>query len=176
MTVRPTESPALPGGVSTLLTLADSVAIASLFARCEDFFILQDGEPATSRDTKALFTDVPSERSASDQLTVGYWKGSDLMGLATLLIGYPHQADWYLGFLLLDPSLRGEGVGAAIFRSLEEWASQHAAKRMLVAVLEQNQRALLFWQRLGFESLRITGPTAFKGKAHLVIELAKGVS
>lgn len=113
------EPPDLPCGGSRLLTVADAPAIYDLYRRCDDYFLLQDGEHASPSDAAILFSDVPSTMSADDQVVVGCWQGSSLCALAAVLIGYPDAKDWYLGFLLLDPSLRGRGLGPGIYSAIE---------------------------------------------------------
>ena len=165
--------PDLPCGRSSLLTPADVPAVFHLYRRCSDYFLLQDGEPASRSDAETLFTDVPSSKSADDQCIVGSWKQSNLFVLAQVLTDYPAAGDRYLGFLLLDPSLRGHGVGRQTYLAIERWSFECGALRMLVAVLQENEPALRFWQSLGFEQLQITGPTRYKSKEHVVLELAK---
>lgn len=166
----------LPFGRSSLLTPADASAIHDLYRRCDDYFLLQDGRPASPSDAEILFTDVPSTMSADDQFVVGCWERSGLRALAAVLTGYPNPDDWYLGFLLLDPSVRSRGFGQGMYSVIERWASEHGARRLLVAVLMENEPALRFWKRLGFEELRMTGPTSYKTRRHLVAELARSLA
>jgi ribosomal protein S18 acetylase RimI-like enzyme len=62
-----------------------------------------------------------------------------------------------------------------MYRSLEAWASERGAERMLAGVLRENVAAMRFWRSLGFEKLRVVGPRAFKGKMHLIDELAREI-
>lgn len=166
----------LPCSRSSLLTTVDASAIYDLYRRCDDYFLLQDGQHASASDAEILFTDVPSNMSIDDQFVVGCWEQSSLYALAAILIGYPKPDDWYLGFLLLDPSMRSRGFGQTIYSVIEQWASEHGAHRLLVAVLMENEPALRFWGRLGFDELRMTGPTMYKTKSHLVKEFSRSLA
>lgn len=160
---------------ASLLTPADASAIHDLYRRCDDYFLLQDGQHASPSDAEILFTDVPATMSADDQFVVGCWEKSSLCALAAILTGYPKTDDWYIGFLLLDPSIRAQGFGQKFCSVIERWASERGARRLLVAVLMDNEPALRFWSRLGFDELRMTGPTMYKTRSHLVKELARSL-
>ena len=166
----------LPLGDYRVLTPADIPAIYDLYRRCDDYFLLQDGEQATPRDVELLFNAVPSTRSPDDQIVIGFWQDLNLYGLAAVLTGYPQAEDTYLGLLLLDPSSRNRGFGRKIYPAVEHWASLNGARRMLVAVIRDNEAALRFWGHLGFDKLRVTGPTHYKHKAHVVTELTRSLA
>lgn len=167
--------PVLSYGGARLLGAADAPAIHDLYRRCDDYFLLQDGGIASAAEAETLFTDVPSTMSADDQVVVGWCQEQELYALACILMGYPKPGDWYLSFLLLDPGFRRRGIGHEIYVGLERWASVNGACRMLLAVLAGNEPALRFWQRQGFEELRVTGPTTYKRKEHVVIEFARSL-
>jgi ribosomal protein S18 acetylase RimI-like enzyme len=163
----------LPCGQLDLLSPSDAPAVFGLYERCLDYFLLQDGEPATPDDADELFTDVPPTKRPEDQLVIGYRCGPALSGVAQLLTGHPGADDWYLGFLLLDPAIRGLGRGRRIYDAIERWSVEQGARRMLLCVLEENHRALRFWRSLGFEPIRTVAATTFKRKSHVRCELAR---
>lgn len=158
--------PTIATGELSQLTPSDSPIVLDLFGRCADYFLLQDGEAATAADVEELFADVPPSKSEEDQLIFGFWQDSTLQGVVQLLMGYPEPRDFYLGFLLLDPALRGRGLGRSIYRAIERWSAGRGAQRMLVCVLNDNESALAFWRSLGFELRRMVEPRAFKQKIH----------
>jgi GNAT superfamily N-acetyltransferase len=157
----------------TLLSPQDAPAIFDLFSRCCDFFVLQDGVPPTSADAEELFTDVPPSKRPEDQFIFGCLSNGRLESLATLLVDYPGPGDWCVGLLLVDPHSRRQGRGREIYNSLEAWAAERGAKRILAIVLRENAEAYRFWRSLGFEPVRVVGPRTFKGKSHLLDELAR---
>lgn len=156
-----------------LLSPAHSPEIYDLFRRCEDFFVLQDGEPPVPADADELFSDVPPSKRPEDQHVLGFRRDGKLDALAALLVDYPDRGSWYVGLLIVDPIVRGQGLGREIYSSLEGWASKHGARRILAGIVRENVAALRFWRSIGFEPLRIVGPRTFKGKAHLIDEFAR---
>jgi GNAT superfamily N-acetyltransferase len=173
MTETPLEDLPLPDGKLAFLSSSEAAMVLDLYGRCRDYFLLQDGEAAGAPDAEALFTDVPPSKGSEDQLVIGYWRDGKLMGVAALLRHYPNETDWYLGFLLLDPSIRRRGLGRTIYKAIERWSAQRGARRMLLAVLDCNDTALEFWRALGFKAVRTVEASAFKSKLHVRQELVR---
>ncbi|RZF63233.1 GNAT family N-acetyltransferase [Sphingomonas populi] len=159
-----------------ILTEHDVGEVADLYARCADYFMLQDGEPATLADALDLFRDVPDEKSSADQTIMG-WRGeSGLIAVAAVLRDYPSDGVWYLGFMVVDPAVRGQGIGRSIYASIEQWVAAHGAQQIRLAVLEANEAAERFWRSLGYRELRRVGPDTFKLRHHRRVELIKAMS
>lgn len=160
-------------GTCELLSPADAPAVLDLYTRCVDYFVLQDGEPPVETDAADLFTDVPSTKRPEQQHVLGYRRDGRLDAVAALLPDHPRAGDWYLGLLLLDPRLRGQGFGLDIYAGIEQWSKDRGARRMLVAVLETNVDAHRFWRSLDFQPVRTVAPARFKRMSHVRHELAR---
>ena len=155
------------------LTELDAGDVASLYARCSDYFLLQDGEAPTLADARELFSDVPPEKEPEDQTVIG-WKGAvGLYAVAAILRDYPAKGTWYLGFMIIDAERRGHGMGRCIYSAVENWAASRGAGEIRLSVLEQNVAGERFWRSLGFEEVRRVGPDTFKMRSHRRIELSR---
>jgi ribosomal protein S18 acetylase RimI-like enzyme len=155
---------------------ADAADVASLYSRCSDYFLLQDGAAPTLADAHELFFDVPLEKDASDQTVLG-WKGVDgLYAIAAILRNYPNNGSWYLGFMIVDAVHRGQGIGRTIYSMVENWAFQSGATEIRLAVLETNIAGERFWRSLGFSELRRVGPDLFKKRSHRRIEMKRKIN
>lgn len=156
-----------------VLTEHDVADVADLYARCTDYFMLQDGEPATLADAIELFRDVPEEKSAADQIIMG-WRGENgLIAVAAILRDYPSDGVWYLGFMIVDLATRGKGLGRSVYNTIQQWAADRGAQEMRVAVLEANEAADRFWRSIGYTELRRVGPHMFKSRSHYRVELCR---
>lgn len=167
--VLPTPSCPLPIELSE----ADAPEVASLYGRCADYFMLQDGAAATLSDAHALFTDVPPGKDPRDQMVLGWRRGEDLDAVAAILRDYPRGGTWYLGFMMVDSGLRGRGLGRSIYAAIETWAEARGATEIRLAVLEANEAGDRFWRSLGFGEVRRVGPDRFKLRLHRRIELSR---
>ena len=164
---------AAPSEGPFVLTEHDVGDVLDLYARCIDYFMLQDGEPATLADAAEMFRDVPEERSAVDQTVMG-WRGQNgLVAVAAILRDYPSDGVWYLGFLIVDAAARGKGIGRSIYDVIERWAADRGAQEIRLAVLEANGAAERFWRSLGYRELRRVGPDTFKVLSHHRVELCR---
>ena len=57
--------------------------------------------------------------------------------------------DYYLQGIAVDRSLRGEGIGSVLIKSLEERACASGASRLSLDVSAKNERARRFYERYG---------------------------
>lgn len=155
-----------------VLTEHDAGDVVDLYARCIDYFMLQDGEPATLADAIELFRDVPDGK-AVDQTVMG-WRGQNgLIAVVAILRDYPSDGVWYLGFMIVDAAARGHGIGRSIYGTIEQWAADRGAQEIRLAVLEVNEAAERFWRSLGYRELRRVGPDTFKARSHHRVELCR---
>jgi len=56
----------------------------------------------------------------------------------------------HLMSMWVDPALRGSGAAEALVASLLGWAETEGARQMRLAVIQTNDRARRFYERLGF--------------------------
>ncbi|HEX8486122.1 GNAT family N-acetyltransferase [Sphingomonas sp.] len=160
----------------TELSEADTPEVASLYARCADYFLLQDGVVPTPADAHELFTEVPPEKDAHDQTVLGWRGGDGLYAIAAILRDYPRDGTWYIGFMIVDATQRDQGIGRSIYAVIEDWAAARGASEIRLAVLEANEAGERFWRSLGFGECRRVGPDMFKMRSHRRIELSRHVN
>lgn len=166
---------AAPHEPPSMLTEYDGAEVADLYARCTDYFMLQDGEPAALADALELFRDIPEEKSVADQTVMGWRNESGLIAVVAVLRDYPSDGVWYLGFMIVDPVARGQGIGRSIYGTIEQWVADRGAQEMRLAVFEVNEAAERFWRSLGYRELRRVGPDMFKSRSHRRVELCRSI-
>jgi ribosomal protein S18 acetylase RimI-like enzyme len=59
----------------------------------------------------------------------------------------------FVDSLVVDPSVRGQGIGKALLNIAQDWAKEQGATSVELNVYEFNQRAISFYQALGYETL-----------------------
>jgi GNAT superfamily N-acetyltransferase len=126
--------------------------------------------PATPGDTAALAalmshlsypTDTGAMRLRMERISAlpGYaaWVAESdgvVIGMVGAMIGWPFVYDTpYARILALvvDPGHRGRGAGAALVRTVEEWARTHGASSLHLTAGNQRTDAHLFYSRVGFD-------------------------
>src|SRR5437870_7991873 len=108
---------------------------------------LVTGRPVGDAAAQSLFSGLPPGKTYDDKFLFGLICGSALVGVIDLLRAWPTETSWTLGLLMLDPDIRGRGVGKAVVRTLEAWIRSQGAKVMRIGVVERNTRAISFWER-----------------------------
>ena len=147
----------------------DRPAVQALLERCTDYFELVEGAPPGDHAVDDLWTDVAPGKTLDDKLLLGLWDLSGhLVGLLDVMRDYPEPGEWFIGLLLIDPAQRSQGTGAEVYRAFATWAAGCGALAIGLGVVEANTGAYRFWQRLGFEVMRVTPPRPFGSREHAV--------
>ena len=152
------------------LSAADLDLVVQLNQTCSDFFLFQNGLPPSENDAREVFEFVPSPSHAATKLPIGIFRSEHLVGVMDVLRGYRTSTEWYIGFMLLAPSLRGQGFGTEIHCEFVGYARSAGAHRLLIAVLEANESARRFWLRLGYRKVKDHPPRQFGKCSHAFAE------
>jgi ribosomal protein S18 acetylase RimI-like enzyme len=155
----------------------DVDALQMLLEKCVDYMLLVDGHPAGPTAAASLFSDYPPGWGASDLLIIGIFSREDhLVGLLHAVRDYPQAGACWIGLFLVDPQFRSQGLGKKVIRSFEAWLRSQATQGLLLGVVEQNDRALRFWQSLGFVVFERRPPAKIGDLTHEVIAMAHPLS
>lgn len=132
--------------------------LSALGRRCGDYLQMALQRPLAEAELPGAFLGLLRPRLVPEDRTYvfGIWRrapGERLVGVLYLL--HPPRGDtWFITLLLIEPSARGQGLGAAVHGQLEKWAAARGARRLRVAVAERNPRAWHFWRdRLGYQPI-----------------------
>ncbi len=146
----------------------DLSAVAGLGKRSVDYLRLFSERHIGSDEASSLLpkllqsSSIPAERNYVFGI---YFEPSSpipqaerLKGVLRFLHPYPNYSTWFITLFLLEPMARGKGLGSAVHHAFEQWAAKRGADRFVVAVVQNNPRALHFWRdRLGYRPT-LTGP------------------
>src|SRR6185436_3510729 len=77
--------------------------------------------------------------------------GDRLIAFAQLSRDFPKPSEWWLGLLVLDPAVRGRGLGARIHQEIVDWIAVQSGTALWLAVQTENEAGERFWRRMGFE-------------------------
>ena len=151
------------------LSLEDIGAIKELFEKCLDYMLLVDGHAADPDGVKEDFQSIPPGKSLDDKFVFGIIdQQNDLVGYLDALRWYPDERTWWIGLLLLVPEARSQGLGQKVLHGFVEYVLASGAQAIMLGVVEENGLAYKFWNRMGFELERETGPRQFGNKTQTV--------
>lgn len=130
-----------------LLDINDTDDIHSLFSNCNDYFVIEQGVPATAEDAKNLLEALPPKRTYDDKYVIGFYKEkTELVALVDIVRDFPEDGTWMLGLLLIDPSQRRTGLGNDIHEALTELVRGEDGVKIRVGVIENNHVGMKFWK------------------------------
>jgi RimJ/RimL family protein N-acetyltransferase len=152
------------------LSAADLDLMIQLNRTCSDFFVFQNGLPPGEDDAREVFEQVPPQSTGATKLPIGIFHSERLVGVLDVLRGYRTHSEWYIGFMLLAPSFRGQGFGTEIHNEFVGYARSAGAHRLLIAVLEANESGRRFWLRLGYRKVKDYPPKQFGKRLHALTE------
>jgi GNAT superfamily N-acetyltransferase len=166
--------PAETGLTARRLDEKDTAALQVLCDACADYHVLIYGEPAGPDEASHQLAELPPGKTLTDKFFFGLFTPRPrLCGALDLLRGYREPGEWYLGLLLLEPSVRGQGLGERVLRAAEEWVRAQGARRMRLACAEQNEGGRRFWERQGYREERRFPPRSMGVRETVLVELTR---
>ncbi len=150
---------------------ADLALVVALHAEAADYWTLADRRPPDRQKALDFFTDGPPGCDPALSHRLGLFVQGVLAGVAELSFGFPEPADAYLGLMILAPRCRSGGLGALFLADIETRARAAGAPHLYLAVLGENPRGRVFWERHGFRYTGLSGHDA--GTGHTLYRLLK---
>jgi len=101
------------------------------------------------------------------------YQGKELVAYAEVLRGFAHRRQWIIGIVLVDPAMRGVGIGQAIVEAVAEDARTGGVESLAVGVIATRERSLAFWVREGFTTEVKRRPMTVAGVQTEVVRLER---
>lgn len=120
----------------------------------EDFFLLCEGAPGSAESL--LIACPPSKNQKEDKLVLGIYEQKKMIGLIDIIRDYPEDQIWTIGYFLIHPEKRNQGIGYRFLGDLENIVKNCGVCKLRCVVQQQNPRALDFWQKSGFVTVKKT--------------------
>lgn len=159
------------------LTREDIPAIQALLERCQEFWWISEGRMVPADAASSTFSDAPPDYDPSRMIILGIFSpAGHLEGVITTPPDYPEEGSWYIGLMVLDPEVRGRGLGEAVYRAFEAWVASKGGRRILLAVVDDNPRGRSFWERMGFTPLRAVAPRLHGAKVQGMLEMERMIT
>lgn len=132
----------------------DLPALQALFERCSAFFQLVQGAPPRRDEAARWLAEAVPGKAPSDRLTFGLRDDEErLVGAVDVVRDYPAAQDFWLGTMVIEPSIRGVGLGAWFHAQVLAWIRAQGARGVQLCVQKQNPGAIRFWAREGYEEI-----------------------
>jgi GNAT superfamily N-acetyltransferase len=134
------------------LGTADLPAIQALFERCTAFFELVHGGPPQPDAAERYLRDVPSPARPPGAKTVFGLRDDEerLVGAVDVVRDHPVPGEFWLGTMVIEPTIRGLGLGASLHTEVIRRIRGQGGGAVQLSVQRENVGAVRFWARLGY--------------------------
>jgi len=145
--------------------------VMGVFDSNQNFFLLTEGVPATLSGCQANVNATPPGFDIQSKLYIGFWINNRCIAVLDMLIGYPSPDCIYIGLFLVHGELQGTGLGHKIIDVLITASKDTGFNNAKLAVIENNKKAVTFWEKLGFEKTGKSSTTMCSGAKVNVITM-----
>ena len=109
------------------------------------------GLPPGKADAQSTYSAIPEGKSYDDKFVFGIFRGTEMVGCADLIRGYPRPATAMLGLLLVSERHQHQGIGRLAYAFLEQFVQGWGVcDRIRIGVVRTNKQVIPFWTQLGF--------------------------
>jgi RimJ/RimL family protein N-acetyltransferase len=125
--------------------------VESIMRAAEDYYLTVQGTPAPPEELEEFFTAVPPGYQLKDLYPLGFYAEGKVVGIGGILRGWNAPDKSMVGLLVIDPAARRHGHGREAVALIEALArGWPGMSRLRVGVVACNERAVQFWQAVGF--------------------------
>lgn len=104
-----------------------------------------------SSDAQSMFTMLPPDKDYHDKFVFNLYRQNSPVGCVDLIRGYPNKETAWIGLLLIDERLHGQGLGRVTYEKVEAFIrTWPEISRIGISVVATNEVAVPFWARMGF--------------------------
>lgn len=137
---------------------ADQVPLLqALFEANPLYFFTVNGRPPGPQEAQIEFDELPpAHLGYSRRWLLGvFGPGRALEGVAIVVADLCAPGVWHIALFLMASARHGTGASAEVYQALEAWVHASGAQWLRLGVVQGNGRAERFWQRLGYEQVRV---------------------
>ena len=133
------------------LSFADhSGEVLEFFERNRDFFVTVEGRTPGLELVTETFTSVPDGVQPHQKQIIGVYRDQRLFSFIELIRDRHRANEWLLSLFLIDIDVRGLGFGRRVIDALEAHLSSLGVTCLLLGVVEGNEPAMPFWERMNY--------------------------
>jgi RimJ/RimL family protein N-acetyltransferase len=148
----------------------DLPALQRLFERAAEYFEIATGAPPGPDEAQRAFVGGPPSKAVSEKQSIGVFDGTDtLVGILDAIPDFPEAQVCTIGLLLIDPAVRGRGIGTTVLTAFERHMAAGGMTRLRAAVVAHHAPGLRFLERAGYREVsRLDGYEAADSRPTVV--------
>ena len=144
------------GCSARVLEASDVPALQAFFETNPEYFLAVGGEPPGAHEAQNEFDDLPpAGMTFNGRYVIGCHDATGTMiGMAHVMTDFLAEGVGHIGLFIVASSLHGRGVGAALYRGLEDWMRRSGMRWLRLGAVVGNVKAERFWSRCGYQEIR----------------------
>lgn len=143
---------------------SDRANISRIFREAPSYTELVEGRASSIEDVDDFFYGRPANKDAADKSVFGFYIGPEMIGCADVIRSYPTDDCAFIGLLLFSEAHQNRGYGKAALALINAMAREWGYRRLQLAGIATNPRAVAFWEREGFKEVRRSTNQRFIGE------------
>ncbi len=100
----------------------------------------------------------------------------ELLGVAEIVSDLFAKSVWHIGLFLVATNQHGNGLAPKIYQAIERAMHANGAHWLRLGVVVENARGVRFWQRCGFQQVRVREDYALGDRRHTLSVMMKPLS
>jgi RimJ/RimL family protein N-acetyltransferase len=158
----------------TRLTREDVPQLQAFLERCSGYYELCEGGPTPPNAAELELEELPPGYPRDDHFPFLVRDAAgEIVALVNFFRNYPREHQWWLGFHIVDPAHRNQGLGERLLRGAEEFMLADGAEVLQLAVSQYNPAGERFWRRMGFIEIERQPHTTVLKKQSVVLIMRK---
>ena len=150
-------------------TEQDALAVLAIYQSNPEYFAWLGTPNPTLEDIEHDKTIRPPGMLPHQKL---YRLINDGEGMIDLILDYPQEKAAHIGLFMVHGRLIGQGRGREWIKSIETMLKDRGYRKIFLSVLDVNQKALQFWESLGFVPLEHV-TTTVNNTQHTAVRMEK---
>jgi GNAT superfamily N-acetyltransferase len=134
----------------TTITRQNFEQIFEVYDTNQEFFVLTQDKKATIDSSINDIDAIPPHCEIGQKIYVSIWKNGKVIGVMDLIERYPDKTAFWIGLLLIHGDKQGKKYGSRIINAVLNAAETAGYKSAQLGVIENNVKAINFWQKHGF--------------------------
>ena len=134
-----------------IITRENFEKVFEVYNTNQNFFLLTQGSKTTVESSINDIDALPPTCDVSQKIYVSICEQDKIIAVMDLITGYPEETTIWIGLLLIHGDMQGKKIGSRIVNAVLDAAYATGSKSAQLGVIESNTRAVVFWQKHGFE-------------------------
>ena len=93
---------------------------------------------------------IIKEVDDSNKMFALVYNNNKLVGYSLIITGWPEPCKWLIQHMIIDPDMRGRGIGSTIVDSIEHHAGESQVEADAIFAIPIQESGKSFWQEKGY--------------------------